>query len=314
MDKKHEIIQAIRAFAIELGRAPKRDEFTAVEYTKTEIEKEFGTFTQLLQAAGLHEKGRPKVKIDHKILFYEDVSEQVEKHEPDEIKPFKFKGKILVIGDTHFPFHHKKGMERLYEFAEKYQPDYIIQIGDLLDLYGQSKFPRSQNFYSPEEEEREGVKQASLMWKTLKEKCPKSQCFQLLGNHDVRPVKRVLENAPTLEHVVKAHYKNIMQFEGVTTIDDYRQELIIEDIVFHHGYRSKLGAHRDYTLTNFVCGHSHKGGVVFRRIRGETIWELNAGFLADASSKVLAYSSQKIHDQTLGWGWIDEWGPRFIHL
>lgn len=314
MDIKHEIVSAIKELAIESGKVPTRNEFTSTHFTKQIIDKEFGSYTQLLQAAGLHEVGRPKVKIDVKTLFYENISNQVESHEADEIKPFKFKGKILVIGDTHHPFGHKGAFERLYIFAEKMMPDYIIQVGDLLDLYAQSKFPRSQNFYSPEEEEKLGIEHAAQMWAKLKAICPKAKCYQLLGNHDVRPIKRVLESAPTLEHVVKAHYKNIMQFDGVTTIDDYRQELIIEDIVFHHGYRSKLGAHRDYTLTNFVCGHSHKGGVVFRRIRGETIWELNAGFMADASSKVLAYSSQKIHDQTLGWGWIDEFGPRFIHL
>ena len=308
------MINALLEMTHEIGRVPSRDEFCAANYTKHHIDKTFGGFAPFLAAAGLSKIKSPKLKIDHKTLFYQDIDQQIEGHEPDEIKPFKFKGKILVIGDTHFPFIHKVALERLYAFAEKMKPDHIVQVGDLLDLYAQSKFPRSQNFYSPEEEERLGIESAAEMWRKLKEICPKAKCFQLLGNHDVRPIKRVMESAPTLEHVVKAHYKNIMKFEGVTTIDDYRQELIIEDIVFHHGYRSKLGAHRDYTLTNFVCGHSHKGGVVFRRIRGETIWELNAGFMADASSKVLAYSSQKIHDQTLGWGWVDEWGPRFVHI
>lgn len=314
MDMKVSIVNALRDYALELGRPPKRDEFVAVHFTKSIIDKEFGSFTIALQAAGLHEAGKPKAKIDSKILFYEDVAEQVDSHKPDKIKGFLNKSKILVIGDTHFPFAHKEAFELLYVFAKENKPNYIVQVGDLLDLYAQSKFPRSQNFYSPEEEERKGVDEAAKMWKRLRGVCPKAECYQLLGNHDIRPIKRVLESAPSLEHVVKAHYKNLMKFDGVTTIDDYRQELIIEDIVFHHGYRSQLGSHRDYTMTNFVCGHSHKGGVVFKRIRGETIFELNAGFLADASSKVLAYSAQKIHDQTLGWGWIDKYGPRFISL
>lgn len=314
MDIKSSIVNALREYAIDLGRAPRRDEFTAVHFTKQTIDKEFGSFTLALQAAGLYEPGKPRTKIDPKVLFYEDISDQIDSHKADKIKGFCNKSKILVIGDTHFPFAHKEAFELLYAFAKENKPDYIIQVGDLLDLYAQSKFPRSQNFYSPEEEERKGVEEAAKMWQKLRELCPKANCYQLWGNHDLRPMKRVLESAPSLEHVVKAHYKNLMNFPGVTTIEDYRQELIIEDIVFHHGYRSQLGSHRDYTMTNFVCGHSHRGGVVFRRIKGETIWELNAGFMADASSKVLSYSAQKIHDQTIGWGWIDRYGPRFISL
>jgi hypothetical protein len=86
----------------------------------------------------------------------------------------------------------------------------------------------------------------------------------------------------------------------------------IEDIAFHHGYRSQLGSHRDYMHMNFVGGHTHRGGVVFRNIKNETLWELNCGLAGDPTSKGLSYTSQKMNDWTLGFGAIDEYGPRFI--
>jgi predicted phosphodiesterase len=312
MDAKIEILQALQSMAAELGRAPKREEFTAAHYKRDHIAKHWGSWTILLQAAGLYDVGKA-IKIDPKKLFYEDIQSQISQHEPVKIESAKTKHRILVIGDCHFPFVHKSTLEKIYEFVKKEQPTFIVQVGDLLDLYAQSKFPRSQNLYGPEEEEKLGVEMAREMWARLNELCPGATKYQLLGNHDIRPIKRVLESAPSLEHIIKAHYKNLIRFDGVTTIDDYRQELVIDNIIFHHGYRSQLGQHRDYTLTNFVCGHSHKGGVVFKRLRDEIIWELNAGFIGDADSKALAYTAQKIHDQTLGWGFIDEYGPRFIH-
>lgn len=312
----HQLVSALKEMATELGRVPKREEFTSVHCSRDYIAKVAGGWTELLQAADLYNppglKPKQKKKLENSVLFGASIEETLSEYEPVKYQSKKTKSTILVIGDTHFPFVNKDCLQAIYEFNKKTQPDYIVQVGDLYDLYAHSKFPRSQNIYKPEEEEIFARKGAEEMWAQLIKDNEKSKRFQLLGNHDVRPVKRVMESLPTLEHVVKEYYKKIMTFSGVTTIEDYRQELIIDGIVFHHGYRSQLGAHRDYTLRNFVCGHSHKGGVVYKRLRDEVIWELNAGFVGDADSKVLAYTAQKIHDQTLGWGFIDEYGPRFI--
>lgn len=315
MDAKIEILNKLKEMAAELGRAPLRQEFTAAHYTKDHIAKHWGSFTILLQAAGLGgEVGKPRKKFTREELFGASVEETLADYEPVKYQSKKPQSSILVIGDTHFPWVNKDCLEAIFKFNKEMQPEYIVQVGDLYDLYSHSKFPTSRNVYRPEEEEQLARKGASEMWERLKADNPKAQCFQLWGNHDLRPAKRVLESLPTLEHVVKEYYKQLMTFTGVTTIEDYRQELIIDGIVFHHGYRANLGAHRDYTLTNFVCGHSHKGGVVYKRLRGEVIWELNAGFVGDADSKALAYTAQKINDQTLGWGYVDKFGPRFIHF
>lgn len=316
----HSMVVAVKELASELQRAPKRQEFVDRYCTRDHVEKIAGSWTALLQMADLYtppgrvkqDPRRPQIPASQ--LFGASIEETLKDYEPVAFESKKTKSKILVIGDTHFPFVHQGCLEKIYAFNKSVKPDYIVQVGDLYDLYAHSKFPRSHNIYKPEEEEALGRKGAEEFWKRLKKDNPSTKCFQLLGNHDVRPVKRVIESLPTLEHVVKEYYKRLTTFDGVTTIDDYRQELIIDGIVFHHGYRSQLGSHRDYVLRNFVCGHSHKGGVVYKRLREEIIWELNAGFVGDADSKVLAYTAQKIHDQTLGWGFIDEYGPRFIPL
>src|SRR5205814_2052736 len=104
----------------------------------------------------------------------------------------------------------------------------------------------------------------------------------------------------------------IMSFDGVKLITDPRQEYEFDDVLTIHGYRTQLGSHRDYSLMKTVHGHSHKGGVVFRRIRGETLWELDVGFTGDAEAKAFGYTPQKIYDGTVGLGWLDGYGPRFI--
>ena len=110
-------------------------------------------------------------------------------------------------------------------------------------------------------------------------------------------------------------FADMMSFDGVETILDSRQELMLPgDVMVVHGYKSKIGEHRDHALYNAVCGHQHTGGVVYRQIRGRVLWELNAGLAGDPEAKGLTYGAQKINSWTLGFGFLDEYGPRFIPL
>jgi hypothetical protein len=137
--------------------------------------------------------------------------------------------------------------------------------------------------------------------------------YQICGNHDARPLKRILEVYPEAEDWVKKMFAEMMTFPGVETILDTRQELVLPgDVMVIHGYKSKLGEHRDHMLFNAVCGHQHTGGVVYKNLRGRTLWELNAGLAGDPEAKGLTYTPQRITSWTLGFGWLDEYGPRFI--
>jgi predicted phosphodiesterase len=309
MADAHDLIVRIKELAIELGRTPTRDEFQKVLRSRKAVEDAFGTHAALVQAAGLEPPRAPR--IDNRI-FEKDLSQVLEKTQPRaSCEPIRY-APTLCIGDTHFPFVNQKVLEAIYRFAEIQKPMRIIQVGDLFDLYAHSKFPRSQNIYSPRQEEELAVKGAREMWAELKRLCPEAECVQIKGNHDVRPVKRTLESVPSLEHVVEKHLNAIMTFDGVRLIEDHREEYVFDDVIVHHGYRLRLGEHRDYQLTNAIVGHTHKGGVVFRRVQGKTLWELNAGFTGDIESKVFSYTSQRMTNETTGFGFVDEYGPRFI--
>jgi len=60
MDAKIEILHKLQAMASELGRVPKRDEFTAAHFTRNYVENHWGSWSILLQAAGLG--GTPGVR------------------------------------------------------------------------------------------------------------------------------------------------------------------------------------------------------------------------------------------------------------
>jgi len=309
----HEAVQLVTKLYHDTGKIPVRHEAQVAGLTEWHMKK-LG-WKNILSSAGLDSKNISSIKKIDNSIFEKDIFEHVENYAPVDFKSPKTNSKILVVGDLHFPWVYKKGLELLYEFNKTEQPDYIIQVGDAYDMYAFSKFPRSQNIYSPKEEEQLGREGLELFWRRMRLDNSKAKCVMLHGNHDIRPIKRTLEHGGTFEHIVEKHLKEIMTFEGVETVYDYREEYEIEGILFHHGFLSGLGQHRDATLRNFVAGHTHKGGVSYRRIRSEVLWELNAGFLGDPEAKVFSYTAlKKNNNYTLGWGFIDKYGPRFIHI
>jgi len=223
--------------------------------------------------------------------------------------------RILVIGDTHFPFACKKTLNFIYRSIESAAepPTHILQVGDLFDFFSWSRFPKSANLFTPTEELKAGLKSARRFWEKINELAPDAKKYQLKGNHDERIIKRLFEKAPEFEDFLDL--SEIWNFPGVKVQPSEREELVINDIVFIHGYRSKTGDHARFNLKNTVCGHLHRGGVVFIRHDTRIIWELNAGCAADLESQPMSYGKQRqFNNMTNGFGWIDDLGPRFIPL
>lgn len=219
--------------------------------------------------------------------------------------------RIGVLGDLHAPWVHWKSVRRAISVLKELKPNLIVQVGDARDLYSFAKFPRSHNVITPLEELKRGTKCLEEVFGSLREACPRARVVMLMGNHDIRPHKRIVESAPENESLLGLfdYYK----FEGVETITD--DTWFYGGMCFTHGWRSKLGDHASHARMSVICGHSHRGGVVYMRDGKRTIWELNAGHLADPHTPNMSYAKQRTFATwTHGLGWIDSHGPRFIPL
>lgn len=221
--------------------------------------------------------------------------------------------KILAIPDTHHPWADLRALNAVYEICQKFKPTIIVQVGDLYDFFSFSRFPRSLNVISPKDEISRGRCAAETMWRNLQRASPKADCYQLMGNHCDRPIKKLISTFPEAETLMRT--SELFQFPDVKSQRSERDDLIIGDILIQHGFRSKLGDHATHNHMKTICGHSHLGGVVYQRLGKKIIWELNCGFLAKEQSAPLSYTRQRqISKWTLGVGLVDELGPRFIPL
>lgn len=221
--------------------------------------------------------------------------------------------KVMAIGDMHLPCTDLKALDKIYNAIRHHKPDMIIQLGDLADFFSFSKFPRTYNWKTPEEELYEFRELAVSFWEVVARLSPKGcKLVQITGNHSLRGPKRVLERIPEMESLLVSSMKDLFKFKGVKTVWDdlYR----FQNVLYVHGFKSKLGDHMRYYGENVVCGHTHRGGVVFEKWHGKQLFELNGGYLGDEKQIPLKYAQGKVTKWTKGYGLIDEHGPRFIPL
>jgi len=220
----------------------------------------------------------------------------------------------FVFGDLHFPWHDIKALAAAMKRLEQYKPDYVVQVGDLYDMYSFNRFGRNHNLMTPQQEMEQAEDLAIEFWEFVQSATPrKCEYYQLAGNHDIRPSKKIIQSGPEFAHIVNDYFKSIMSFSGVKTIYDPRKELHIDDVCFIHGYKTKLGDHMMESHENLVHGHTHRGGTMYHPWGGKIVAELDVGFLGDRNAEALSYTARKKFSKwTPGWGEIDEWGFRFV--
>lgn len=313
------IIQDIKRVAHTLGYTPSYSEYFArSNHSERQVRTLFGAYSVAVQAAGLELKSKKTMKLSNEELFgkcLEKALAEYHKSEDFEVKERAVRvNPTLYIPDTHFPFVCQRSLNEMHYFIRQHKKriENVVQLGDLYDLYSATKFAKSLNVYTPFQEMRIGFEMAQEMWRKIRETLPDASLYQILGNHDVRPLKRVIENAPEVEHLVSID--KWFAFDGIETHRNTREELEINGALITHGTYTKIGDHARFYRMSVVHGHTHRGGVHFVPCKktGEMLFELDCGYLGDPASKALSYTPSRYNHWTRGWGYRDEWGPRFI--
>jgi predicted phosphodiesterase len=223
------------------------------------------------------------------------------------------KYKVVALGDVHSPWNSKEAMSFIFDNIQKIKPDIICQLGDILDLVSFSTFPKKPlHKMSARDELTEGIAIAGEMWDVLRKKCPKAKMIQILGNHCVRLNKRILEKMPELHGLVDVG--NLLSFPGVETVKDYSDFIVIDNVAYHHGWKSKPMEHARQFEMSAVFGHTHRAWIQWEPINGKLCFDMSVGYLADPQNNALQYRETKIHKWVHGIGVIDKGIPSYIPI
>ena len=193
----------------------------------------------------------------------------------------KLKDGIVVIGsDVHIPFHDTKAIEAFTNYCKDLQPQAIVLNGDVLDFYKLSRFVKGEG-RNPYEE----ITYCQEFLQSIKECCPNSDIYYVIGNHETRLTTYVLNNAPHLASLVEDVFTilktNDMGIKGCSEV------IINDNFVCTHGKllgnKAGLSAIKEIEkhYMSGASGHTHRlAKFITRKARRKFVW-LETGCLCD---------------------------------
>lgn len=319
MDIKHEMLVELATVVQDLGAVPTRD-LWRTQYKQFSVERitaEFGSFGAFLAAAGYSVGNGARGERRRKIAeaFTAQIDEIID-GDSRETKTHRLGFAPTDVGiaipDTHFPWEDKRTIRAVIERIKKEQPRWVCQLGDLHDMLAASKFPRSHVNINPAQEVSMAKKLAGEMWAEIRAAAPKAELIQIKGNHDIRPLRRILEAAPELE--VFLELDRFYTFDGVRLISDPKDIVLAYDkLELTHGHWSTKGSYAAAHNRNVIHGHTHKlyaQGV--RNLAGQQFLEVSAGFAGAYGSKAQDYRDKREHN--VQHGFAIHRGPQEITL
>lgn len=196
-------------------------------------------------------------------------------------------GNILVASDIHFPYQDDTAITAFIDYAAVMQPEVIVLNGDLLDFYKLSRFSKDPSGKNPAEE----IEMVREFLANLRSKVPDAKIYYVIGNHETRLEKYVLDNAPQIACLID----NV--FEIVKT-ENYKvvgcSSLTVNDMfVFKHGNRlgpkSGLSAIKELEshYLSGATGHTHRLARFSTRKSGRRFIWLETGCLCDLNPEYM---------------------------
>jgi len=165
--------------------------------------------------------------------------------------------KILIVSDTHRPYHNKKAWALMLRAAKEFKPDTVVIMGDYADFFDVSSHSKSpeRRFQLAEE-----IADVKVGLQELKDLGASRQIF-IEGNHENRLVRYLADKAPELFKLI-----NIPDILELKKFDfeyvPYKEYTTIGKMNFTHdlgqaGRTAHLKA-LDSFQDNIIIGHVHR--------------------------------------------------------
>jgi len=251
---QHYLIQELKRVGVALGK----DSITIQDYKKEaiipydKIEREFGTFTEALKAAGMLKQAKkkkepvhPEARAHNRLVKTHQVSSELESRFEDEITPYaaKYEREVgdtvsMVYGsDFHSLWMDPFAFHVFLEHCKRMQPDIIGLVGDVADFYPISSFSKDPSRLIKLQSEIDFV--CEMIFKPLRDACPDAQIDFFIGNHEWRLFKFLSSQAPGLASL------RCLKFNELFRLDDYKINLVAK--------KSFLSAPSPRKIKNYKC-------------------------------------------------------------
>jgi predicted phosphodiesterase len=227
------------------------------------------------------------------------------------MKQFK-NNNVLLIPDTHAPYHHKDSLDFLDAVSAKYQPDRVFHMGDWTDSYCFSRYPKSiehEDTYTKE------YKKVRKFTKDLLSIFPEG--ITMKGNHDARLWERA--KIAGIPRGLVLPYDEVIGLKGTDwkmvydytfTVDATRQSWFLA----HTKTSSAIICAKTLGM-NVAFGHNHTKFLIesFQGVN-KRLYGVTAGCLIGDNRYAFAYNRQSMVRPNRGCVMIVRGVPRLIPM
>jgi hypothetical protein len=208
-------------------------------------------------------------------------------------------GSILVISDTHIPYHHPDALDFLSDLRRQYKPDRIIHIGDEVDNHAISFHDSDSDLKSAGDELVESRKYI----KQLEKLFPVMDIME--SNHGSLLYRKALSHG-----IPRSMLKSYNEILEVSDSWKWHRDLMVrlpnkQPVYFCHGKNKNVTTLSQRMGMSAVQGHFHGRFKIEYWGNPERLnWAMNIGCLADSDSLAMAYSKNELERPVIGCGLI----------
>ena len=216
--------------------------------------------------------------------------------------------RILVISDLHIPYHHKDSFGFLREIKKEYKPDFVVNIGDLLDFHAISMHSHDPDLYSAGHE----LDKSKEYIKQLEDIFP--QMVEVESNHSSLVYRRALKFGMS-----KQFLKDYGEFLGTKKwkwVDDLTLTMSNgQRCFFTHGRSADVLKVSQTMGMSAVQGHYHTKFLVSWWANPDNLFfAMNVGCLINQKSQIFAYAKNFKTRFILGSAMIVDGYPKLLPM
>jgi len=198
---------------------------------------------------------------------------------------------VLCLGDTHAPYHHKDTLDFLSDVSKYYKPDRVVHMGDVLDIYSVSSYPKSIEHKDTWTDE---LKKGRKFVQDLAKIFPSLDI--LSSNHDDRAYK-----ASRISGVPREFLLPYMDVIGAPETWKLKKELRItvdsdrSNWLLAHTLSGGAASAAKTLNRSVVLGHSHtKFGATAFNNGSKVLWGVDAGCLISDKGSPFRYNKTQL--------------------
>lgn len=209
---------------------------------------------------------------------------------------------VLIVPDTHRPFHDKRAVALMLQAAKDLKPKHIVVLGDYIDFYAVSS--HSKNPKRALELDAE-VADANVGLDELDALKAKERVY-IGGNHEDRLRRYLDDTAPELGDMIKVEKLLKLEERGWQYVP-YKSDTQLGKLNLTHdvGSAGRNAVFRSLETYHgsVVIGHTHRMTyIVEGNAKGEVMVSAQFGWLGDAAQADYMHQARARKDWSLGFG------------